>query len=164
MVAIKSASVWRWPPDNAPTFVCSLSSSPRFTLASNSLYASTRAWLVPLPSPYIFPLLSAIARFSRIVMDGQVPFDGSWNTRPMRRWRIKSFCFVISTPLTTIFPPSTGMVPQIMLSIDVLPEPLLPTTETNCPSSIFKLKSSNRQISLIVPGLYILWICFNSNI
>ena len=34
-------------------------------------------WFVPRPRPYVFPLLSAMDRFSRIVMEGQVPFDGS---------------------------------------------------------------------------------------
>jgi putative tryptophan/tyrosine transport system substrate-binding protein len=57
-----------------------------------------------------------------------------------------------------------GIEPQMILSIDVFPEPLLPTTETNCPSSIFRLKSSKRHISLTVPGLYNLWIWLSSNI
>ena len=50
-------------------------------------------------------------------------------------------------------PESTGIVPQMILSIEVLPEPLLPTTDRNSPSCMVRLKFSNRQSSLTVPGL-----------
>jgi hypothetical protein len=61
--------------------------------------------------------------------------------------------FVIFTPLIRISPQSTSIEPQMMLSMDVLPLPLEPTTETNSPSLMDKLKSWKMQVSLIVPGL-----------
>ena len=36
---------------------------------------------------------------------------------------------------------STGILPQIIFNMEVFPEPLLPTTETNSPLSIVRLKS-----------------------
>ena len=48
---------------------------------------------------------------------------------------------------------STGILPQSMFSIEVLPEPLLPTTDTNSPSFTVRLKSLNRHSSLTEPGL-----------
>ena len=50
-------------------------------------------------------------------------------------------------------PSSRGMLPQIRFSMEVLPEPLLPTTETNWWSFTVREKSSNRHISLTVPAL-----------
>ena len=56
-------------------------------------------------------------------------------------------------PPTSTSPPSRGMEPQRMFSREVLPEPLLPTMETNWPSSTVRLKWSNRVISVTVPAL-----------
>ena len=108
---------------------------------------------VPLFKPKDFPLLSAIAIFSNIVIDGQVPIAGFWYTRPIFSRRLYSFCFVMSFPSTKIFPSSSSMLPQIIFKREVLPEPLLPTIDTNSPFSMVKLKSLNRHISWTVPGL-----------
>ena len=45
------------------------------------------------------------------------------------------------------------MDPQMMFSREVLPLPLLPTMETNWPSSTVREKRSNSVCSVTVPGL-----------
>ena len=62
-----------------------------------------------------------------------------------------------------ILPSSIGMEPQMMLSSDVLPEPLEPTTQTNCRSGMEREKSLNRQVSLTVPPWYTLTILRSSS-
>ena len=63
------------------------------------------------------------------------------------------FSLVISFAVDQYFP-SSGMLPQMIFSMEVLPDPLLPTgQEVSC--SIFMLKLSNRHISLMVPGIIV---------
>ena len=56
------------------------------------------------------------------------------------------------SPSTRTSPPSTPMLPQMMLRSEVLPEPLLPTMETNWPSGTVREKPSKSRCSVAEPG------------
>lgn len=63
----------------------------------------------------------------------------------------------VSDPLTQDSPPlSIGMLPHRIFRTVVFPEPLLPTTETNCPFLIPRLKSRNSTTSFTEFGLKVL--------
>ena len=69
----------------------------------------------------------------------------------MRRSRLCSGMEVMFSLPMRMVPSSMGMEPQMMLSSEVLPEPLEPTTQTNCFSGMEREKSLNRHVSFTVP-------------
>ena len=72
-------------------------------------------------------------------MFGAVPLNGFWNTRPIIAARRCSGQRVMSAPPRLIVPASTKNVPATALSSVDLPEPLVPMTTTNEPSSMVRL-------------------------
>ena len=85
------------------------------------------------------PRRAASVRFSAIDMDGAVPLNGFWNTRPISAARRCSGHAVISAPSSLMLPASTGNPPATALSSVDFPEPDGPTTATISPALISKL-------------------------
>ena len=85
--------------------------------------------------PLVLP--PVVVGYLLLIAMGRRGFIGSW----LYDWFGLSFAFswrgavlaaaVMSFPLIMIRPSSRGMLPQMMFKREVLPEPLLPTTDTN---------------------------------
>ena len=130
-----------------PTFTFSLSSSPRFKLAE--------LFLIVIDLLLLFvPLLKSIESYPCYLQETYFPEWSSTDRFPLPdsdthvRYCTVSLIFLFFGNILPInaesVHASAGILPQMILSIDVLPEPLLPTTETNSPSSIVRLKSSKQ--------------------
>ena len=136
MVAIKSATACRCPPESRPIRSPRRFSRPSPSSASRPRQRSRPGEATANASPRPRPRASASARFSSIVSPAQVPASGSWNTRASSRARSAACSLVTSAPSTAIRPSVAGAVPASTLSSVDLPALLLPMTVTNCPSGI----------------------------
>ncbi len=83
---------------------------------------------------------------------GAVPLNGFWKTRPMAEARRCSGQRVTSRPPSRIAPESGGVVPATQFSMVDLPDPLVPMTTTNDPSSTFRSTPASARTSLGVPA------------
>ena len=99
-----------------------------------------------------------------MVMRGAVPLNGFWNTRPMNFARRCSGQRVMSVPSSTMEPSSTMNEPASALSSVDLPEPLVPMTTTNVPSSSARFTPCSARTSLGVSGLNVLRIVLIASI
>src|SRR4029434_4957131 len=92
-----------------------------------------------------------------------LPHNGLWNTRPMNRARRCSGQRVTSWPSRWMLPESTKNVPAIAFSSVDFPEPFVPITITNEPSSMVRSTSCKDLTSLGVPALNVFTIFFVSS-
>jgi hypothetical protein len=88
-----------------------------------------------------------------------VPLKGFWKTRPTRLARRCSGHAVTSTPSIRMVPASTGNVPAMALRSVDLPDPFVPTTMTNDPSSTERSMPWSARSSFAVAALNVLKIC-----
>ena len=141
MVAITMATACRCPPDREPIFTWSLSSNPSFRIRQ-------------LVAVFLHPLavdrrgqaegLALVVRQRKIFQNGQAGAGahGGILIHPANAAYAANIPSlpVISLPPMETLPPSTGREPQMMFRSEVFPLPLLPTTETNCPSCTVQVK------------------------
>ena len=103
------------------------------------------------------PRRAASTRFSAIDIDGAVPLNGFWNTRPMsdarrcsgQRRDVRARP-AESSPRSTKNPPATALS-----SVD-FPDPFVPMTMTNEPSSTVRSTPRSARTSFGVPALKVL--------
>ena len=156
-VAIRRVSACLCPPERSPTLAVILSSSPRSSCASNSLYFSCSSLVTPQrKGERLLPRLAARARFSSISMSAAVPVIGSWKTRPRYFARTCSDRPVTSVPSISMDPESMGHTPATAFKNVDFPAPLPPMTVTNSPSSRFRETPRRACFSLTVPALNVL--------
>src|SRR5262245_59183055 len=89
-------------------------------------------------------------------MVGAVPLNGFWKTRPIIDARRCSGQRVTLRPAMSIEPRSTMKLPATVLSIVDFPEPFVPMTMTNDPSSISSDTPRRARTSFGVPSKNVL--------
>src|SRR5205085_7300742 len=108
------------------------------------------------PSPRPRPRRVASAMFSAIDISGAVPANGFWKTRPTSLARLCSGHAVTSSPAIRMEPSSTSKLPATALRSVDFPEPLVPITMRNEPSSIDRLTPRSARTSFGVSAWNVL--------
>src|SRR3954454_21057168 len=108
------------------------------------------------PRPRRSPRRAASARFSATVIVGAVPLNGFWNTRPIMDARRCSGQRVTSFSAMLIVPRYTYKLPATALSSVDFPEPFVPMTMTNEPSSMSSDTPRRERTSFGVPSKNVL--------
>ena len=153
IVDIRSDIACLCPPDKEPTFTSELIFQPQIQL--------TQLFLIERDSALICSHAQT-KEFSFVICHGHIFQNGHIRTGAHCRVLVYPsdsaqttvfFFFGNILPFNEYLPAVRVMLPHTMFNIEVFPEPLLPTTDTNCPFLIERLKSSNRHISFTVPGL-----------
>src|SRR6188768_32100 len=162
-VAINSVNACRSPPERVPIAFANRLSSPMWSTRTRSCNSCIQPCPSAGPNPRLRPRRAESARFSAIDMVGAVPLKGFRNTRPINDARRCSGQRVTSRPPRWIDPESTKKVPATAFNSVLFPDPFVPITVTNEPSSMESETSRSERTSLIVSGLNVFEIWRSSS-